>query len=100
MDECLGLGGCTESNVHRHLLRATAAAGPRDHVFTLHAELEGQLLASAFEALLRGWRDAGYRLVALEDQAATLTRAELRRYPLAWGHVPGRSGEVVIQPNG
>jgi hypothetical protein len=56
-------------------------------------------LAPAFEALLQGWRDAGHRLVALEDQAATLTRAKLRRYPLAWGHVPGRSGELVMQPD-
>jgi undecaprenyl phosphate-alpha-L-ara4FN deformylase len=99
MDECLGLEGCTEANVHQHLLRATASAGRLDHVFTLHAELEGQLLAPAFEALLQGWRDAGHRLVALEDQAATLTHAELPRHPMAWGPVPGRSGELVVQPD-
>lgn len=98
MDECLGLDGSTEENVHRKLLRATAAAGPRDHVFTLHAELEGQLLAPAFEALLQGWRDAGHRLMALQDQAATFRHAELPRHPLAWGQVTGRSGELVVQP--
>ncbi len=97
MDECLGLDGCTEANVHQHLLRATAAAGPGDQVFTLHAELEGQLLAPAFDALLQGWRDAGHRLVALDDYAATLRREALPRSRLAWGSVPGRSGELIVQ---
>jgi peptidoglycan/xylan/chitin deacetylase (PgdA/CDA1 family) len=105
MDELLGRdlgpalsdGEVTEANVHRALLRATPG-GPDapDQVFTLHAELEGQLLAPAFDALLHGWREAGHTLVTLGQLATTLDRRTLPVRELAWGSVPGRSGELVV----
>ena len=72
MDEMIGLDGVTEDNVADALLRRTA--NPQDHVYTLHAELEGMKLAPAFEKLLAGWILQGYELVALRE---LLTGVEL-----------------------
>ena len=67
LDELIGLDGVTEMNVTERLLEKTAPSalgedrgGGRDHVFTLHAELEGMKLAPAFEKLLEGWKAQGY----------------------------------------
>src|SRR5205085_4956105 len=60
LDELIGLDGVTEATVADALLARTAA-DRRDHVFTLHAELEGMKLAKTFEALLAGWTAQGYR---------------------------------------
>ena len=93
----LGRGEITEANVHEAVLRATpGGADAVDQVFTLHAELEGQLLAPTVDALLTGWRDAGHTLVSLGQLAATLDRRTLPVRDLAWGTVPGRAGELVV----
>ena len=70
LDELIGLDGTTDDNVHERLLALTGQ--PRDHVFTLHAELEGMKLAPVLERLLTGWREQGYELVALNDIASRL----------------------------
>ncbi|QAU36025.1 xylanase [Janthinobacterium sp. 17J80-10] len=80
------------SNVAARILALTAA--PRDHVFTLHAELEGQKLANAFEELLRGWLAQGYQLVAMADYYQKVSQDALPVCPFAWGEIPGRSGEL------
>lgn len=72
----------------------------RDHVFTLHAELEGQKLAPIFQQLLEGWREQGYDLVSMADYYQTVKHAALPVSPLSWGKVPGRSGELVLQSGG
>ena len=94
LDELIGTDGLDEGNVSAALLRRTD--GPRDQVFTLHAELEGGLLSPAFVRLLRGWRTQGHELVTLGGLFATLERASLPIFPLRWGHVPGRSGELLV----
>ncbi|MBV8635768.1 MAG: polysaccharide deacetylase family protein, partial [Burkholderiaceae bacterium] len=53
------------SNIAPTILEATRE--PRDHVFTLHAELEGQKLAPIFEQLLDGWKQQGYTLGSMAD---------------------------------
>jgi hypothetical protein len=68
LDEMVGLEGVTEANVAERLLEKTA--DPRDHVFTLHAELEGMKLLPAFERLLEGWKAQGYNLVPLRTLVA------------------------------
>jgi undecaprenyl phosphate-alpha-L-ara4FN deformylase len=95
-DELIGTEGIDETNVHRTLMRRTES--DRDHVFTLHAELEGGLFARAFEALVDGWYAQGHRLGALSDLHQALGAAPLPQRPLTWGRVPGRSGELIVVP--
>jgi len=93
LDELIGRDGIDEGNVVRHLLDLTVRDRPQVH--TLHAELEGQALASVFSALVRGWQDQGHRLGALDDAYRSTDPALLVRRPVEWGTVPGRSGELV-----
>jgi peptidoglycan/xylan/chitin deacetylase (PgdA/CDA1 family) len=95
LDELIGADGIDEGNVAAHLLRHTEA--DRDQVYTLHAELEGQLLAPAFEALLDGWQAQGHRLVTMAALHATLDLDTLPVKPLTWGSLPGRSGELIVE---
>lgn len=98
LDELLGrdIGGrrIDASNVARFLLDLTAA--PRDHVFTLHAELEGQKLAPIFEELMSGWQSQGYDLVSMADYWQTVRDDVLPVHPVTWGILPGRSGELIV----
>jgi hypothetical protein len=93
-DELVGTDDLDDANVHRALLLRTEA--DRDHVFTLHAELEGGLFGPAFEALLDGWRAQGHRLGSLADSHAELGNTALPSRPLTWGRVAGRSGELLL----
>ncbi len=99
LDELLGrsIGGVVldESNIADHLLRLTAT--PRDHVFTLHAELEGQKLAPIFEQLLTGWQQQGYTLGSMAEHYRQVKDQALPTYPISWGELPGRSGELIVQ---
>jgi undecaprenyl phosphate-alpha-L-ara4FN deformylase len=78
-----------------HLLKPTADAR-RDHVCTLHAELEGQKLAPIFEQLLSSWRTQGYQLASMADYYEKMKHLPLPAYPASWGNVPGRSGELIV----
>lgn len=94
LDELIGTDGVTPQTVGTALLAMTHS--DRDQVFTLHAELEGGQLATVFDALLAGWRAQGHGLVSLGELHGHLHRAGLPQSPLAWGSVPGRSGEVIV----
>jgi peptidoglycan/xylan/chitin deacetylase (PgdA/CDA1 family) len=99
LDEMLGreIGGqvLTTSNLAAHLLKLTQGAN-RDHVYTLHAELEGQKLAPIFEQLLTGWKAQGYQLASMAQYYDKIKDAPLPEHPVAWGEVPGRSGELIV----
>ncbi|MBI1891768.1 MAG: polysaccharide deacetylase family protein [Burkholderiales bacterium] len=100
LDELLGrsINGVilTPANIADFILNLTAT--PRDHVFTLHAELEGQKLAPIFEALLKGWRAQGYQCVEMADYYQFVKDQPLAEFPLTWGELPGRSGDLILQP--
>ncbi|OHC63556.1 MAG: chitin deacetylase [Rhodocyclales bacterium GWA2_65_20] len=95
LDELIGIDNATADNVHERLLQLTAA--PVDHVFTLHAELEGMKLAAVLERLLTGWREQGYEIVALRDLRQGLDLARLPRCEVVRGELPGRSGTLMLQ---
>ena len=97
LDELIGQRGIAEDNVARTLLAQTALAPDRDQVYTLHAELEGGLLAPAFEALLDGWAAQGHELVTMAGLYRHINRDTLPVRPLTWGSVDGRSGELIVE---
>ncbi len=97
LDELIGIDGVTVPTVAQALLDRTAANPCDSHVFTLHAELEGQRLLPVFEALLKGWRQQGYELVSLGQLAAQLDPDSIPRHPMLQGTVPGRSGTLAVQ---
>lgn len=96
MDEMIGLDGVTAGNVAERLLERTAA-DPRDHVFTLHAELEGRRLAPAFERLLEGWKSQGYELCAMRNLVEARGQASLPLHQVVEAVVPGRAGTLAAQ---
>ena len=94
LDECIGLDGITPDTVAEHILQRSLDG--LDHVFTLHAELEGGKLSPVFDALLSGWQAAGMRIGSLSDYAATLALDALPLRGVAQGRVPGRSGTLAV----
>ncbi|MFA4968936.1 MAG: 4-deoxy-4-formamido-L-arabinose-phosphoundecaprenol deformylase [Sulfuritalea sp.] len=101
LDELIGTDDLTPDNVHLHLLRLTAQPAPgsssRDHVFTLHAELEGLKFGDTLERLLTGWREQGYEMVSLGKMRDALDPALLPRHEMVRGEIPGRAGRLMLQ---
>jgi undecaprenyl phosphate-alpha-L-ara4FN deformylase len=102
LDELIGLGGVTVENVAERLLTLTPAlsqgrGGNSDHVFTLHAELEGMKLSHVFEQLLEGWKSRGYELVALRDLVDSVGAIALPLHTVLDAPVAGRSGTLATQ---
>jgi len=95
LDELIGIDAVNADNVHASLLERTAA--PRDHVFTLHAELEGMKLAPVLEKLLTGWREQGYEIVSMRKLFSGLKIDSLPRCNVVRGEIPGRSGTLMLQ---
>lgn len=95
LDELIGREDLGDADPVEHLL-ALSEDG-RDHVFTLHAELEGGAYLEGFERLLRTWRARGLQLTDLGSYAQTLELERLPRCPIVAGTVPGRSGNLAIQ---
>jgi peptidoglycan/xylan/chitin deacetylase (PgdA/CDA1 family) len=98
LDEMIGrsINGVVmdSSNIADTILKVTET--PRDHVFTLHAELEGQKLAPIFEQLLSGWKAQGYELGSMAQYYERVKQADHPLRAMAWGELPGRSGEVIV----
>jgi len=95
LDELIGRDGVTPDNVHEVLLKRSSDG--RDHVFTLHAELEGGRLAPVMQRLLDGWRGAGMAVRTLGEFASLLDTARLARAPVLRRTVAGRSGDLAVQ---
>lgn len=96
-DELIGVDGRDAQGAATEILRLSRSGSSDTHVFTLHAELEGQKLLPQFEFLLRGWREAGMQLVAMRDYHDSLANASIARHELAWDEVEGRSGTLATQ---
>jgi peptidoglycan/xylan/chitin deacetylase (PgdA/CDA1 family) len=96
LDELIGHPSLAHTTPVAHLLALTASAD-RDHVYTLHAELEGRRLAPWFEQLIRGWRAQGYRLTSMGEYHASLDRAALPVRDVIYTEVPGRAGVLAVE---
>jgi peptidoglycan/xylan/chitin deacetylase (PgdA/CDA1 family) len=95
LDELIGRPDLDSVDPVRHLLTLTSDG--RDHVYTLHAELEGGAYLKAFEALLNGWRAQGYSLGGLGESAARLDLDAIPRCTIEQGIVEGRAGYLAVQ---
>jgi peptidoglycan/xylan/chitin deacetylase (PgdA/CDA1 family) len=97
LDELIGREEITIDSVAQHLLNLTKNPPATGHVYTLHAELEGQKWMPIFEQLLQGWRDQGYELVSMRQYLKNFNVADLPRSEVKQGTVEGRSGTLAIQ---
>jgi peptidoglycan/xylan/chitin deacetylase (PgdA/CDA1 family) len=97
LDELVGTGEITEENVAAHLLERTRDAPPADHVFTLHAELEGMRLAPSFEQLIVGWKAQGFALGPVRSLFERVEPMALPRCETGPGTIPGRTGTLLVQ---
>ena len=99
-DELLGRNGVDDSNIAEALWRVSSDSAPgsaNQHVFTLHAELEGMRLLPAFDALLSRWRDTGATLTSMAAIHARSVRSSPHEQPMLQGQVEGRSGLLAVQ---
>ena len=96
LDELIGRSDLEGPTPVAHLLCLTERQ-PRDHVFTLHAELEGRKLAPWLEQLLSGWRSQGYQLSGLGEYHAALEAGRVPVRDIVYGEVPGRSGVLALE---
>jgi peptidoglycan/xylan/chitin deacetylase (PgdA/CDA1 family) len=97
LDELIGTDGLSSEGACWRLRALTQAQQQNDHVFTAHAELEGQQLAPHFETLLAGWLSDGFAIVPLREVAASTQRAHLPRHRIEMGPIAGRSGVLALQ---
>lgn len=97
LDELLGLDGWEAHNVEQALLQRTELSASDVHVYTLHAELEGQKLLPVFERLLLGWRAQGHTLMSLAQLVQENAEDDLPHCRTAVGTVAGRSGTLAVQ---
>jgi peptidoglycan/xylan/chitin deacetylase (PgdA/CDA1 family) len=93
MDELIGENGITVENINDHYL---SCLKPGLNVHTIHAELEGGVLASRFVDLLQRLKTRGVRFITLAEAAAE-HGAHAMESAIAMGELPGRAGLVALQ---
>lgn len=96
LDELIGINGLNADNVAQHLLCLTRG-GKTDHVYTLHAELEGMKLLPVFDALLGGWLEQGFELCTTGELFRSLDVPTLPYCEVECGEIAGRSGTLALQ---
>jgi len=97
LDELIGMEDVTAYNVADRLLAMTKMPPAQGHVFTLHAELEGMLLAPALDRLLGGWKAQGYEITSMRRFYESMQPMALPRHEVGPRSVTGRSGTLLMQ---
>ena len=97
LDELMNRDGITLDNIAQHVLQLTENAPETGHVYTLHAELEGQKWMPIFEQLLQGWQAQGYELVSMRQYLQGLDVGALPRHEVQMREVAGRVGTLAVQ---
>lgn len=99
LDELMNRDGITLDNIAQHVLTLTEASAETGHVYTLHAELEGQKWMPIFEQLLQGWQAQGYALVSMQQYLQSLDVSKLPYHEVQMREVEGRVGTLACQVN-
>ena len=97
LDELMNRDGITLENVAEHILKLTEVPSATGHVYTLHAELEGQKWMPIFEQLLQGWQAQGYELVSMQQYLQNLDVSKLPHHEVQMREVEGRVGTLAVQ---
>ena len=97
LDELMNRDGITLENIAQHILQLTENVPETGHVYTLHAELEGQKWMPIFEQLLQGWQAQGYELVSMQQYLQSLNVSALPRCEVQMREVDGRVGTLASQ---
>jgi undecaprenyl phosphate-alpha-L-ara4FN deformylase len=97
LDELMNRDGITLDNIAEHVLKLTEAPSATGHVYTLHAELEGQKWMPIFEQLLKGWQAQGYELVSMQQYLEGLDVSALPYHEVQMREVEGRVGTLAVQ---
>jgi peptidoglycan/xylan/chitin deacetylase (PgdA/CDA1 family) len=97
LDELIGLNGTTVGDAVSRIFELTLASDAHDHVFTLHAELEGGAYLPQFSKLLRSWLAAGFEFRSLGKAATAVDSAAVRICRIEAGVMEGRSGTLALQ---
>jgi peptidoglycan/xylan/chitin deacetylase (PgdA/CDA1 family) len=97
LDELMNRDGITLENIASHVLKLTEEPSETGHVYTLHAELEGQKWMPIFEQLLQGWQAQGYELVSMRQYLQGLDVSTLPRHEVQMREVEGRVGTLACQ---
>ena len=93
MDEILGTDGLDGATINDFYLSQLKSGL---NVHTVHAEMEGGVMAQSFVTLLERLQAAGVRFVTLGEAAAAY-RESAPEAELSMGELPGRAGLVAIQ---
>jgi undecaprenyl phosphate-alpha-L-ara4FN deformylase len=99
LDELLGRPEFPEDTLVDHYL-SLLAAGPADHVMTIHAELEGLHYLGFMDSLLDRARSAGVAFYNLGEAAAQRRGAHASALPvndIQFQEIDGRSGTLAVQ---
>jgi undecaprenyl phosphate-alpha-L-ara4FN deformylase len=99
LDELMNRDGITLDNIAEHVLKLTEAPSATGHVYTLHAELEGQKWMPIFEQLLKGWQAQGYEQVSMQQYLQGLDVSALPYHEVQMREVEGRVGTLAVQVN-
>jgi peptidoglycan/xylan/chitin deacetylase (PgdA/CDA1 family) len=97
LDELMNRDGITLDNIAEHVLKLTETPSATGHVYTLHAELEGQKWMPIFEQLLQGWQAQGYELVSMQQYLEGLDVSALPYHEVQMREVEGRVGTLAVQ---
>lgn len=96
LDEIIGIDGVTTGNACRRILEYTHG-DEQDHVYTLHAEMEGMKLQPVLRSLIAGWQAQRHKLVSLGGYYRSLGNRPLPRHRIRQAEIPGRSGLLAVQ---
>ncbi|MEO0795189.1 MAG: polysaccharide deacetylase family protein [Verrucomicrobiota bacterium] len=97
LDELLGRPEYPDDTINKHLIDLLKQGG--DHVFTLHAELEGMHYASLFDDFLARAKAEGAEFYDLNQEAEKQVSApdSIPICEIIQGEIDGRSGTLAVQ---